>query len=88
MSHVNDMDRWIATPTLSVREGAVKVRRSLRSRSETPVEKEEGLAGEAVTGNGTTTLILKVDASKLIRRREPKSQQNRAKLALSSEREQ
>jgi putative transposase len=35
---------------------------------------EEGLAGEAVKGNGTRkTLILRVDASKLIRRREPKS---------------
>ncbi len=34
---------------------------------------EEGLAGEAVTGNGTKTLILRVDASKLIRRRESKS---------------
>jgi putative transposase len=29
---------------------------------------EEGLAGEAMKGNGTTTLILRVDASKLIRR--------------------
>jgi putative transposase len=34
---------------------------------------EERLAGEAMKGNGTTTLILRVDASKLIRRREPKS---------------
>jgi putative transposase len=34
---------------------------------------EEGPAGEAVKGNGTTTLLLRVDASKLIRRREPKS---------------
>jgi putative transposase len=34
---------------------------------------EEGLAGEAVKGNGTKTLILRVDASKLIRRRGPKS---------------
>jgi putative transposase len=34
---------------------------------------EEGLAGEALTGNGTATPILRVDASKLIRRREPKS---------------
>jgi putative transposase len=34
---------------------------------------EEWLAGEAMKGNGTTTLILRVDASKLIRRREPKS---------------
>jgi putative transposase len=34
---------------------------------------EEGLAGEAVKGNGTTTPILRVDASKLIRRRGPKS---------------
>jgi IS605 OrfB family transposase len=34
---------------------------------------EEGPAGEAVKGNGTTTLILRVDASKLIRRRGPKS---------------
>jgi putative transposase len=34
---------------------------------------EEGLAGEAVKGNRTTTPILRVDASKLIRRRGPKS---------------
>jgi transposase len=34
---------------------------------------EEGLAGEAMKGNGTTTLLLRVDASKLIRRRKPKS---------------
>jgi hypothetical protein len=34
---------------------------------------EEGPAGEAMKGNGTKTLILRVDASKLIRRREPKS---------------
>ena len=33
----------------------------------TPTEKDKGLAGEAVTGNGTTTLILRVDASKLTR---------------------
>jgi IS605 OrfB family transposase len=42
------------------------------SASIAPAE-EKGLAGEAVTGNGTTTLILRVDASKLIRRREPTS---------------
>jgi len=35
--------------------------------------REKGLAGEAVKGNGTKTLILRVDASKLIRRREPRS---------------
>jgi putative transposase len=34
---------------------------------------EEGLVREAMKGNGTTTLILRVDAGKLIRRREPKS---------------
>ena len=34
---------------------------------------EKGLAGEARKGNGTKTLILRVDASKLIRRSEPKS---------------
>jgi putative transposase len=34
---------------------------------------EEWLAGEALKGNGTKTLILRVDASKLIRRREPKN---------------
>jgi len=45
------------------------------SASISPIE-EKGLAGEAVKGNGTTTLILRVDASKLIRRREPKIQQN------------
>jgi IS605 OrfB family transposase len=38
-----------------------------------PTRKEKGLACEAVTGNGTTTLILRVDASKLTGRREPKS---------------
>jgi transposase len=34
---------------------------------------EKGLADEAMKGNGMKTLILRVDASKLIRRREPKS---------------
>jgi putative transposase len=34
---------------------------------------EEGPAGEAMKWNGTTTLLLRVDASKLIRRRKPKS---------------
>jgi hypothetical protein len=34
---------------------------------------EEGLAGEAMKGNGTKTLILRVDASKLIRQRGLKS---------------
>jgi putative transposase len=42
------------------------------SASFTPVE-EKGLAGEATRGNGTMTLILRVDASKLVRRREPKN---------------
>ena len=41
-----------------------------------PSIEEKGLASEAMKGNGTRTLILRVDASKLIRRREPKSQQN------------
>ncbi len=42
--------------------------------SSTPIAKEKGLADEAVTGNGTMkTLILRVDASKLTRWREPKS---------------
>jgi putative transposase len=78
-----------ASVNLSAR-GRSRLDRSLSSRSETgeeavvrsqrapsssaPVEKKKGLAGEAVTGNGTTTLILRVDASKLTRRpREPKS---------------
>jgi putative transposase len=39
----------------------------------TPPIEEKGLAGEAMRGNGTKTLILRVDASRLIRRREPKS---------------
>jgi len=42
------------------------------SASFAPVE-EKGLAGEAMKGNGTKTLILRVDASKLIRRRQPTS---------------
>ncbi len=42
-------------------------RREEESRSHT-IEEEKGLAGEAVTGNGTRkTLILRVDASKLTR---------------------
>jgi IS605 OrfB family transposase len=76
-----------AALNLSMR-GRSRFDRSLSSRAETrceetrlqqaspsadPVERKEGLAGEAVTGNGTTTLILRVDASKLIGRREPKS---------------
>jgi putative transposase len=54
--------------------GRRKVARKLLSPLKT---EEKGLAGEAMKGNGTTTLLLRVDASKLIRRREPKSQQNR-----------
>jgi putative transposase len=46
--------------------------RSQQATSSTPVE-EKGLAGEAMKGNGTRTLILRVDASKLILGREPKS---------------
>jgi len=42
------------------------------SASFTPIE-EKGLADEAMNGNGTKTLILRVDASKLVRRREPKN---------------
>jgi transposase len=76
------MDRDVnAALNLSIR-GRSRFDRSLPSRSRdeggrsqrSPIEKEKGLAGEAVTGNGTRkTLILRVDASKLIRRREPKS---------------
>ncbi|HYR03838.1 MAG TPA: transposase [Nitrososphaerales archaeon] len=46
--------------------------RGADSASFAPVE-EKGLAGEAMKGNGTKTLILRVDASKLIRRRQPTS---------------
>jgi putative transposase len=79
------IDRDVNAPlNLSVR-GRSRLDRSLPSRlteeesrsqqpfSSGPIEEEKGLANEAVTGNGTTTLILRVDASKLIRRREPKS---------------
>jgi putative transposase len=81
------MDRdVIAALNLSIR-GRSRLDRSLFSRSRgeesrsqpaaascSPTEKEKGLAGEAVTGNGTKTLLLRVDASKLIRRRrEPTS---------------
>jgi len=47
--------------------------RSQQASASSPQTREEGLAGEAMKGNGTKTLILRVDASKLIRRREPKS---------------
>ncbi|MDA4118499.1 MAG: transposase [Thaumarchaeota archaeon] len=75
-----------AALNLSAR-GRSRFDRSLPSRPETkeesrsqqaatsigPTEKEKGRAGEAMTGNGTTTLVLRVDASKLTHRREPKS---------------
>jgi putative transposase len=75
----------IASLNLSTR-GRSRLDRSFFSRSRgeesrsqpaaasySPSENEKGLAGEAVKGNGTKTLLLRVDASKLIRRREPKS---------------
>ncbi len=83
------IDRDVNAPLNLSMRGRSRFDRSLPSRSERneeeerrsqqatpssiPTVKEEGLAGEAVTGNGTTTLILRVDASKLTRRREPKS---------------
>ncbi len=57
-------DRSLSRPEV---EGS----RSQQASSSTLLTEEKGLAVEAVTGNGTTTLILRVDASKLIRRREP-----------------
>jgi transposase len=67
------MDRDVnAALNLSAR-GRSRFDRSLPSRSGTPIEEEKGLAGEAMTGNGTMTLILRVDASKLALKREPKS---------------
>jgi putative transposase len=47
--------------------------RSRQASASSPQTREEGLAGEAMKGNGTKTLLLRVDASKLIRQREPKS---------------
>jgi len=81
------IDRDVNAPLNLSTRGRSRLDRSLPSRLEIEEEgrsqqpsssfplddKEKGLAGEAVTGNGTTTLILRVDASKLIRRREPKS---------------
>ena len=60
-------------PFRSEPQEEVETRSQQATASSNPVGKEEGLAGEAVTGNGTTTLILRVDASKLTPRREPKS---------------
>ena len=46
----------------------------------------QGLAGEAMRGNPTTPVILRVDASKLARRRhDPKSKQNLSSLNVLSE---
>jgi len=59
--------------SLSSRSGEAESRSEHDDSSYPPIEREKGLAGEAVTGNGTTTLILRVDASKLIRRREPEN---------------
>ena len=61
------LDRSLSRPEVG-NEG-----RSQQATASLPSVGKKGLAGEAVTGNGTTTLILRVDASKLIRRREPKS---------------
>jgi putative transposase len=55
--------------------------RSQATASIPPIE-EKGLADEAMKGNGTKTLILRVDASKLIRRREPKSWHNRTFITI------
>ena len=79
------MDRDVnAALNISMR-GRSRFDRSHSSRSEreesrsrltvaSPPIEEKGLAGEAVKGNGTRkTPILRVDASKLIRRREPES---------------
>jgi putative transposase len=59
--------------SLFSRSGGEEGRSQPGAASYSPTEKEKGLAGEAVKGNGTKTLLLRVDASKLIRRREPKS---------------
>jgi len=60
--------------SLSSRSGEAESRSEHDDSSYPPIEREKGLAGEAVTGNGTTTLILRVDASKLTHRLpEPKS---------------
>ncbi|MDA4137496.1 MAG: transposase [Thaumarchaeota archaeon] len=68
-----DCKKWMdrdanAALNLSMR-GRLRFDRSLpgpKSRSQQTTEAEEkGLAGEAVKGNGTTTLILRVDASKM-----------------------
>ena len=81
------IDRDVNAPLNLSERGRSRLDRSLSSLSEKqeenrsqqatvsfgPTEREKGLAGEAVTGHGTTTLILRVDASKLTRQREPKS---------------
>ena len=61
------LDRSLSRP--EIREGG----RSQQAATYFASVEDKGPAGEAVTGNGTTTLILRVDASKLIRRREPES---------------
>jgi putative transposase len=79
------VDRDVNAVQILSARGRSRFARSL-SRSETeeggrsqqapfsfPPIGEKGLAVEAMKGNGTKTLILRVDASKLIRRREPKS---------------
>jgi len=47
--------------------------RSQQADSSSSETGEKGLASEAVKGNGTKTLVLRVDASKLTRQSEPKS---------------
>jgi putative transposase len=60
--------------SLSSRSGVEESRSQPTAASYSPIKEDKGLAGEAVKGNGMTkTTILRVDASKLIRRRKPKS---------------
>jgi Zn-finger nucleic acid-binding protein len=92
------MDRDVIAALNLSQRGRLRFDRSLSFQSEmneesrlqpaTPLiseaDREEGLASEAVTWDGTKTLIHRVDASKLATRREPKSWQNSSRTVSSA----
>jgi putative transposase len=62
--------KWMDRDIVAVMNISIR-RRAFLAKSRDVFERPQGLAGEAMKGNPTTTVILRVDASKLTFRREP-----------------
>jgi putative transposase len=68
-----DVNAAVALSQRGLERFASSLPRQIGSSQQPPDAGEEGLAGEAMKGNGTTTPILRVDASKFGTRRETSS---------------